>query len=364
MTTREALYKLLRIAIGNDNDLSLPEDVSLTELMDLSVRADVNGLAVSGFQMLTDDGFSLSAATKDSKQQRMTWIGLSMMLEQKSKLQWMAAQKLVELYAQNGITTVGLKGMSVAQWYQNPMMRASCDFDCFLLKDDSGKMSFAYEEGNKIVEEKGVYVDRSIYVHSVFEYKELAVENHHYLAPVKLGKRHRKMDELLRKMLVTEPLCQVLDSKLMMGSPMFCAVFLTHHAHHHMLNGVMPLKLLTDWALFLKNNTSLDWERYWNYVEEYGMLRFAQTMSRLACNLMGADLPFSLSADEEADRLLEENMWDFPEGKHKKKTLFERRVGMISKMIHARDKYKVFYDSSSIQMIIAYVRGYLFGRED
>lgn len=81
----------------------------------------------------------------------MTWIGLSMMHEQKSKLQWRSAQKLVDLYADNGITTVGLKGITVAQWYPNPMQRDSCDFDCFLLKEGpDGRRVPAYEDGNRV----------------------------------------------------------------------------------------------------------------------------------------------------------------------------------------------------------------------
>lgn len=82
---------------------------------------------------------------------------------QKSTLLWRAVQKLVDLFAEKGITTVGLKGMTVAQWYPNPMHRDSCDFDCFLLKKEAdGTFGFAYEEGNKAVESAGVQVDRKL----------------------------------------------------------------------------------------------------------------------------------------------------------------------------------------------------------
>ena len=57
MTTKETLYKLLRIAIGNENDLSLPADVSLLKVLDLSEKLGINGLVVSGFQRLVDNGF-------------------------------------------------------------------------------------------------------------------------------------------------------------------------------------------------------------------------------------------------------------------------------------------------------------------
>ena len=368
MSTKEALYKLLRIAIGNESDLSLPENVNLAEVMELSEQVGIGGLAVCGFQRMVDSGLDLIAATKEDRIRRMHWIGLSMMHEQKTKLQWRSVQTLLDLFADNGITTVGLKGITVAQWYPNPMHRDSCDFDCFLLKEGTdGKLVPAYEEGNKVVENEGVSVDRNIYVHSVFKYGELVVENHHYLAAVKLSKRHRRMDSLLRRLLAEEPLQTVMDSRLMMGSPMFNAVFLTHHAHRHFLNEYIPLKLLIDWALFIKNNQTLDWKNYWEVVDKFGMLRFAQSMTRLSCRLLGATVPFSLTTDNEADSFLEESLWDrtasSPVGTVRR-SLFSRHLGIISNLMHARDRYKVFYDCSSFRMIVAYMKGYLFGGED
>ena len=364
MTTKETLYKLLRIAIGNENDLSLPTDVSLLKVLDLSEKLGINGLVVSGFQRLVDNGFDLISATKENKQRRMTWIGVSMMMEQKTKLQWEAIQMLVAIFAEKGITTVGLKGVTVGQWYPNPLQRESCDFDCFLLKKkDNGEFEYAYEDGNQAMEAVRIDVDKSIYVHSVFDFKGLIVENHHYLAAVKLSKRHREMDKMLRTLLVEEPLRPVMDSQLMMGSPMFNAVFLTHHAHRHMLNEYMPIKLLTDWTLFIKNNPTLDWPRYLRYADEFGMLRFAQSMTRLACRRLGATVPVELPSDEEADGLLEAGLWEMPEASHGRRSRFAQHLSLVGRLLRARERYRVFYDTSSLGMILAYVRGYLFGGE-
>lgn len=365
MRTKDTLYKLLRIAIGNCDDLALPKEVSFLDIMDLSEAVGVNGLIVSGFQKLVDNGLRLTPTTKEEKKRLKTWIGLSMRLEQKSSFHWKTIQELADFYARCGLITVGLKGMTVAQWYPNSLHRDSCDFDCFLLKKEpNGQYESAFEEGNKAVESIGILVDRSIYVHSVFDYKGLMVENHHFLAAVKLSERHRKMDGLLRCLLVEEPLQPVMESKLMSGSPMFNAVFLTHHAHRHFLNEYMPMKLLCDWALFIAKNPSLDWNRYWHYADEFGMLRFAQSMTRLSIRRLGASVPFELPADEEADGLLEGSLWDIPTEGSRGKSLFERRLGIISKLLHARRRYKVFYDCSSLQMIVAYVKGYFFGGEE
>ena len=147
MTAKEALYKLIRISLGNENELSLPKDVCIFEVMDLSDMTGVSGLAILGYQKVTDSGFNTSLANKEDKERLLQWLGLSMMLEQKSSLQWKAIQQLVKRFAQQGIITVGLKGMTVAQWYPNPMLRDSCDFDCFLLKEQTdGSRNYAYEE--------------------------------------------------------------------------------------------------------------------------------------------------------------------------------------------------------------------------
>lgn len=365
MSTKEALYKLLRIAIGNEEDLSLPEDVNLMEVIELSEQVGINGIAVSGYQRIVDStGGKFSPTNKEDKQRLMTWIGLSLMNEQKTTRQWQAAQNLVDLYEQNGIITVGLKGVTIGQWYPNPMLRDSCDFDCILLKREAdGSISFAYEEGNKVVEVHGTHVDRNIYVHSQFKYHELMVENHHFLSAVKLSKRHRRMDELLRSLLLTEPLQPVMDSKLTMGSPMFNAVFLTHHAHRHFLGEYMPLKLLMDWALFIRNNQALDWLEYWRLVDDFGMLRFAQSITRLSCRLLGANVPFNLPEDAEADSLLEVSLWELPKGTEGPRSLLSRRLSIITNLLHARRRYKVFYDTSPLRMIIAYVNGFVTPNE-
>lgn len=364
MTAKEILYKLIRISLGNESDLSLPKDICYSEIMELSEQMGMSWLVINGLQILINKGCVSFQSNLEEKMNLLQWIGLAMKAEQQSSMQWDACRKLVDLYAQHGITTIGLKGMTVAQWYQNPMHRFSCDFDCFLLKEDtSGVKRFAYEEGNQVVEARGVNVDRRIYVHSVFDYQGLTVENHHYLAAVKLNKRNRNLDAFLRKLLEDEPLQPVMDSKLMMGSPMFNAIFLTHHAHRHFLNEYMPIKLLTDWALFVRNNPSLNWQLYQEYVNEFGMLRFAQSMTRLADKLLGVSCPFELSEDVVADELLENSLWDFPVASKGKRSLFSRRVRIIGKLIHSRKKYKVFYDSSSLSMIIAYIKGHFFDKE-
>ena len=328
------------------------------EIMAFAEKQGLSAIIVNGIEKLPQE-------KRPPKAIMLEMIGVGLMVEQKAKRQWQSTQDLVGYFKGQGLITVGLKGKTVAQWYPNTMDRDSCDFDCVLLKAyPNDRIGFAYDEGNKAVEAIGLNVDRRIYVHSVFEYKGLTVENHHYLAAIKLSKRHRQLDELLRSLLLEEPLVPVMGSDLMMGSSLFNAVFLMHHAHRHTLNEYLPLKLMSDWALFIENNESLDWNRFWAYSKDFGMLRFAQSMTRVAEKLLGVAVPFELPVDQEADDMLEWCMWEIPGKSNGRKTVFERRLGIISRLIRARDKYRVFYDCSSFQMIAAYVKGFIFGRED
>ena len=354
--TKNTFLSLIHLGIGHLSG-PLPKQIDWSVIETLAAQQGLSAIVVNGIEQLPLEA-------RPPKSIMLEMIGASLMVEQKTKQQWQSTLELVGYLKEQGIITVGLKGVTIAQWYPNFSQRDSCDFDCILLKKNSdGTTGFAYEEGNRAVETLGVKVDKRIYVHSIFDYHGLTVENHQFLSAVKLSKRHRKMDAFLRKLLVDEPLQPVMGSKLMMGSPMFNAVFLTHHAHRHFLNEYMPIKLLVDWALFVKNNPMLDWKLYQEYVDEYEMLRFSQSMTRLAGKMMGVSMPFELPEDAEADELLEKGLWDFPEASSGKRTMFTRHFGIIRKLLHSRKKYKVFYDSSSLAMIVAYVKGYFFGEE-
>lgn len=356
LESRQSFLSLIRLGIGHTGE-TLAALFDWKEIMSFAEKQGISAIVVNGIEQLPQE-------IRPPQSIMLEMIGLGLLVEQKARIQWNVIQELVDFFKLKEIITVGLKGKTVAQLYPHPFSRDSCDFDCFLLKNTEGRIEFVFEEGNKAVEALGMKVDRRIYVHSVFGYKGLTVENHHYLAAVKLSKRHRQLDKLLRSLLLEEPLMPVMDSDLMMGPPLFNAVFLMHHAHRHALNEFLPIKLLIDWALFIDNNASLDWKRFWFYSRDLGMLRFAQTITRATERLLGTKLPFELPIDLEADYMLDLCLWDIPNESKEIRSLFKRRLRIIPRLIRARKKYKVFYDSSSFSMIVAYVKGFLLGKEE
>ena len=74
--------------------------------------------------------------------------------------------------------------------------------------------------------------------------------------------------------------------------------------------------------------------------------------------------PVDLPSDEEADGLLEAGLWELPDAMHGRRSRFAQHLSLVGSLLRARKRYWVFYDISSLGMILAYVRGYLFGGEE
>ena len=55
---------------------------------------------------------------------------------------------------------------------------------------------------------------------------------------------------------------------------------------------------------------------------------------------------------------------DYTGIQHERRLRFEQHLGLLGRFLHAWRRYMVFYDTISLGMILAYVRGYLFGGEE
>lgn len=274
------LIKLISVSLGNDS-IELPTDeIDWKTVAELASQHEVDALAFDGYQQIHD----LLGNQSLPQEELLEWIGQSLMQESQYKQQFESAQRLAVLYAQKNICSYILKGFSIAQYYPNPSHRYSCDFDCFLVKDSFS----AHEEGNKLVEDRGVEVDRSYYKNSSFVFEGLHVENHRYCCSIKRGERTTELEKYLESLLCNYTPDYYDGSKLALPPLMFQAVFLIEHACGHFLYEKMSLKNICDWACFREANIEqLDWEEFNKVSEKYGLREFANTMNHLADFILG-----------------------------------------------------------------------------
>lgn len=76
MTKEEGVdFKLIRIALGNENDFSLPNVINWRAVYDLSMKQEVGAIAC--------DGMLAMRSCDIEEELRLKWMGQSMVNEQK-----------------------------------------------------------------------------------------------------------------------------------------------------------------------------------------------------------------------------------------------------------------------------------------
>jgi hypothetical protein len=358
----ETLRLLIKIGLGTEQPCALPDEVNLKELRSLAERQGVAAICFDGLQRLTDEHLVDSKSL--NRGMMLQWIGSTMRQEQVFNCQLAQAKKLAELWAQNGLDTLVMKGFSLSRLYPRPEHRPCSDMDCFLQwTGQTENRHEASERGNVLAEENGLKVDRSYYKNSKIVLKGLTVENHQYLLPVKGSGKAKKIERQLRSWIYDGSNDYIADTKLIATAPFFDAVYVLTHAQEHFLNEGISLRHVCDWAMVLKAHSSkVDWGEWKRVCKGYGLLSFGYAMSRLAKDMCGVIIPFECPANDEADKRLIEDILGCKEHDAGKSDL-QTRFGLVKRMFQNKWKYKMFSETNAFMFCTRRVWGYLFDKD-
>lgn len=348
MGAAEVLFKLVRIALGKEEDFSLPCGVDWRKVVDLSYEQGVAAIAVDGLQKLYESCPNLESELDKPKYEALKyeWFGSVFQAESDFASYLSAAKSLAKLYADNGVWTLVLKGLAFSECYPVPSHRSSCDLDCYLAGD--------YEKGNQLVEQAGVAVDRDYFKNSSFTYKGLHVENHHFFTAFRGSRKAKEYERLLQREIAAGETMGLFDSDLLAPPVMFSALFSISHAQMHFLSEGITLRHILDWALFRKRHyDEIDWIRFESVCKEYGLWQFAQTFTRIGLFLLGEAEYSSLTAVDL--RLLDDTLYGPREEQYRG---MKRRVQLVMKSLRSGWKYHYFSDQSALGNVVQRVVGY------
>ncbi len=362
-TTKDLFFQLIRIGLGTDEAngsdsvgfRSLDADVAWEEIYKLGIRQGVTAIQFDGLQQLLGSGSSSPIAQPDSKL-KLKWFAHARQVEQHCLSQFKLSAELATIYAAHDIRIVVLKGIAAGMNYPQPNHRPCGDLDCFLMGD--------YERGNVVAEEHGAKVKRDFYKHSHISYKGLSVENHQFCTGIRGSKRTKAFERLLQSLLKDEGTIKIGDTSLECPSPMFNALFLTHHAQRHFLSEGIVLRHLCDWTMLIyRQGDKIDWRQFQSFCEVYGMRRFADTMTRLAEKLLHVRVPamYKIDRNDELDDYLLHEML-YGDNSSSSGSLWKQRIDLIKGISNHRMRYKVFSDTSFLQYIAQLVYGFCFDR--
>lgn len=355
--TEQVLFKLLHIALTDSKDFDIPENTDWEKIFKMSCDQGVVALVYDGLQRVSDAGIKINVLTDDTQGQilKLTMIGRAMEIEETCRKQQLSAIQLSELWADHGIRTLVMKGMAFGSYYPIPNHRPCSDMDCYLC----GK----FEEGDKVVEQQGIEVNKEDYRHSTFFYGNLHVENHKICTTVR-GVRQRKVfEKYLRGLLESKPTTRIGDSSLEVPCPMFNALYFLQHAHRHFLREGITLRHICDWAMIIdKCKEKIDWKEFKVVAEKNEILCFAESISRLAnivCGVNCAPIVKDYKMQIQ-DRMLLDDCYAISCNVIKYGNDFKAHLQMVKNIINQRWKHKYFSDHSFITEIFTSVWGVFF----
>lgn len=372
MRLNNHLFILLSIGLHNEVDNPVILDVNWDDLIKLALKHGVAGQVFYGVKRLKENNVPNGRVEIDVLDFGHLFT-ITNRLENSFISMWDKTVRLANLFYENNIRTIVIKGFGIAALYPNSKARNSCDLDCYLLpkvdseimlsiENDINDNKVVWEQANKIIEQKGINVKRSIYLHSVFNYDGLLVENHRYFTNVKGNRKMREFESYLHTLIKKNGLKTFPNTNIEVPTILFTALYVLYHSHKHMLYGEMTLKMICDWAVILKecSNRKFEWDEFWSVCQKYGLYRFAVAITGLTENICNAPVP----KDFKHDFLAEDTLYKFvmnpvAEVKHYS-WKWLARLNHLYFTIKSRDKFIAFSDISSTRAAWDIIKGRIY----
>lgn len=334
MKTTDALFALIRSGLQIE-DANLTKEVNWLELYQLASKHGVIAIVAAGISR--ELGKSINADDIDTSLRKSFAFG-QIRVERTFSMIWQSSKHLAELYHGFNIRIYGLKGFVTSSFYPKPQQRFFSDFDSYLSD---------FKQGNEIVKQRGVKVAGS-YKHATFNYENVHVENHQFCTHFRGRKKAYQFELLLQQIMKSDECDYLDDSYIEKPTPLFNALFLTHHTRSHFFDERVSLRQVIDWAMLMKyyGKDGLDWDKFIAICKEYGLLSFAQTMSRMANYVCHVDIPFTCPSNDMLDKMLMDDIFSNRQEHVEYGTGMRARWQIMRNKFNERWKYKYFSDQS------------------
>ena len=370
--SRDVLLKLVRMAMGWEEDFSLPADIVWGEVLQLAYEQGVGAIALDGYEEY------LKIIPKDeqvvvSPQDKMLIIeaiGQLQLVEQNFAKHQEVVQKLGDILHKKEIPFVIMKGFACAQYYPNPKHRECGDIDIY-----PGEL---FDECNKSLKEAGAGVDPYYYRHSASYIDGVMIENHRVLCDLRGPRKQTKELEALLEQHANDSLKHgkpaMVDGALVSGATFpianFNALFLPWHVSAHFMVERVTLRHLLDWALFLVhdgNGIGLELCRHARKNFTFGYSKMVDILTNLSLrylNMPAEGVPTEIIDDARkfddnlADRVFEYMFVGQP--KDRGNNVWQERMNNLKRIWKERWKYKEVYNQSTAGFLWYKITGALF----
>lgn len=263
----------------------------------------------------------------------LNWLGQAAYRERACRHQFKLSCEFAERLREEGIKCLVLKGLALASYYPDFSKREFGDLDCFLIKN--GKT--VANEGDLLAKRLGWKVEGTGYKHSHIRYKELLIENHHFLTNFNQTKQGIKIERVLRQLALEGRERQMGETNLWKPSPEFQVLFYLMHSLGDFIAHDMPLKAVYDWAVFLKKEQAvIDWNKMTELLEQCRLRRFFDLMTEVCITYLGLEIDRNAFTVRSDRGMVEDMLVDILN----KPTMNSGQLGILQKIPNILKRFK------------------------
>ena len=341
------IVSLCNSVLLKDEKSQLPE-MSATEWDSLFAFASSQGVLSVITQLFSD----LEMPPSSERLMIVGWYTLSLETAVHYQQRIDTMRLLSRICAEAGLDIMFLKGATIAQLYPVPGWRAFSDIDYYLYGES--------EKGIEVMRKHGIENSAYYHHHTQASLNDILIENHYDFVERVNHKCDIVLDDALKDMAEKEGhsvrakfLGEDVKNAYMM-TPTMNAVFLMRHMSAHFVSETIPLRMLYDWALFLKKKCGeVDWERVMSLYEQSDMMQFAEIIQGILSwklNYECVECPVSIGQLKDVNRI-----WDsiINPPKPDPHTVFTLRYYLFEAktFIANKWKHKVVYPNESYSLL-------------
>lgn len=285
------------------------------------------------------------------------WMAYAQSVSNQSAHKRQVVEEIGGWLAEEGLTTMVLKGFTLSALYPNPTLREFCDVDIFSGTD--------YEAVNACFAKHSIEVGKPDGHHARLTVDGVAVEHHHSFgnSRVRQGNAY-SIEEVLQRLAISDPRPTALPG-ICFPCPALTALYTGWHAYKHFMHEKIELRHVIDWALALRQLTADEAEEVGRVKGTSPWGRLTDTMTAIALHRFA--LPeewFPAREVEAASHIspeLEERVWNdiitaphiAPGG-----TMLRHRIMIGQRLMKNRWKFKEYADVSAERFLLEEFRGW------
>lgn len=337
ITYSDILFKLIRLTLGTEKELSFPSEVPWGIIYDMSCSQSVKSVAFDGLKQIYEKnpvlGKELDA--HGLKAHKYNWYGNSLADETDYEKHSNILESICVACQKEGIELLLLKGLACGLNYPVPSHRTCGDIDIFPIGGERN-----WKKVNDLLLSMSPKVKRTTDKHTQARIDGVLIENHLHLYDDSSYRADAKAEALLFP--------ESIDNLLFQG-PYYIFppsenwfYLIGHMSQHFCANGEMSVRQFLDLALLLdRHRDEIDTHKVRVWLEQTGFMQMNDLLVSISSDITGFELSkfiFSQPSKDDKSKVMEElfnrdRKLDFPD------SLYTRIVYKLRKMNSGRWKY-------------------------